>query len=279
VKAKDILSSRNILLSLISLFLVFWTLIPIIYQVIIALTPTGHLATSFFGFEWDVLTPRYFIEVLTERIGGSFLKALYNSLLVATLVVVTVLIVSIPAAYTISRWKSKLSSGAFAFFMAVRTLPNLAFLVPWFLLLNYLRLLDTIAGLVLTQIAPTIPLAVWILKGFFDTLPIEAEEAAMMDGASRIRIIFQIIGPMMLPGIAVAGIMLFLGSYNAYLGPLVFTRNNAMTLPVKIAGYVTEHRIFYQRMLAAVTLGNIPSIIFYSLVSKYLAKGFAGLAK
>lgn len=116
-------------------------------------------------------------------------------------------------------------------------------------------MLDTRLGIILSHLPWGIPVGIWLMKGFFDEVPSELEEAAEIDGASTARIIVQIMLPIAAPGIAVAGLFIFIGSYIEYLFALTLSRTFAITLPIRIAGYSSLHLIRYEQMAAATITG------------------------
>jgi multiple sugar transport system permease protein len=134
-------------------------------------------------------------------------------------------------------------------------------------------LLDTRLGIILAHIPWGIPLGIWLMKGFFDEVPSELEEAAEIDGASTARIIVQIMLPIVAPGIAVTGVFVFIGSYIEYLFALTLSRTFAITLPIRIAGYSSLHLIRYEQMAAATIIGAFFMVILIVFAQKYIVRG------
>lgn len=261
----------KILLTIVIIFLLLWTLIPFYSLIVTSLSPFGELPTSLFGLS-DRLTLDYFKEVLFDP--STFLwKNMLNSFVVASLVTVIVLTCAIFAGYSFSRSNHVESKVLFYFLLVIRMVPPILLIIPIFIMAVKFKLMDTYWGLVLAHIPLNVPLAIWLIKGFFDGIPVEMEEAAWIDGSSMPRTIFSVVLPMVMPGVAVTAVFVFLNSYIEYIFALTLSRSQIITLPIKIAGYMTAHEINYQGMSAAALISTIPMILIFAYIRKYIVAG------
>ena len=158
--------------------------------------------------------------------------------------------------------------------------PWISLIFPLFLLIRNLGLLDTQFGLALSYLPWNIALAVWLMRGFLDVIPQQAEEAARVDGASPLQTMFRVVLPQVLPGLAVCSMFIFNTNIIEYIFALTLTNVDAVTLPLKLAGYVTEHIVKWQLVSAAGLISMIPTVTVYLLVRKYLVYGLSfGMVK
>jgi len=253
-----------------------WSLLPIYYTILVSLLPKGAAPTNLYEmFDFSKVTLEYYSKVLfSGREKNPLWRPIVNSFAVSILTTFVCAVVAAPAAYFFSRVTSRKSKMLFFAFFIIRGIPGYAVIVPFFLLLSRLKLIDTILGLSISYIPWRIALAIWLFKGFFDMIPRDFEEAAQIDGASHLEAIFRIIVPLALPGIIAGSVFVFLSCYIEYMYAAAFTRFFALTIPVKIAGYSTQHRLFYEEMCAATIVALIPMAIMYLLVQKRITTVF-----
>jgi multiple sugar transport system permease protein len=261
----------KILLLVVVLLLLLWTLLPFYSLIVTSVTNAGELPTKLFEIT-DHPTIKYFKEVLTDP-NSSIWGNMMDSLIVAAIVTLIVIIAAIFGGYSFSRSNFPESKGLFYFLLIIRMVPSILLLIPIYLIAVKLKIMDTYLALVLAQIPVNIPLAVWLMKGFYDVVPFELEEAAWIDGASMPRTIFSTILPLVMPGVAVTAVFVFLASYVEYLFALTLSRSQIITLPIKIAGYMTAHKIDYQVMSATAIVSLIPMILMYFYIRKYIVAG------
>lgn len=198
---------------------------------------------------------------------------LVNSLFVAAISTAIALSVGSFAAYGLARFRFKRSKDIAFWILSIRMTPPIAAAIPIFIIMRTLRLLDTRTALVLAYCTFNIPFAVWLLRGFFQEIPKEIEESAMVDGCSPLGAFWHIALPLIAPGIAATGIFTFIFSWNEFLFALILTGTRAQTVPVSLTGFIRETGIMWSHMAAAGVLAMVPMIIFTSLVQKNLVKG------
>lgn len=184
-----------------------------------------------------------------------------NSLAIAVLSTLLALVLGVPAAYAISWYGTGAGRVFFVIALVVRMVPSVSIAIPLFLMLGRLGLIDSWIGVALAHTTINLPLSIWLLAGFFESVPHELEEAARVDGCSRIGALVRIIVPVMVGGIAVTAVFAFLASWNEYLFALLLTTNKAQTVPVLIAGFNTQYGVDWGLMTALSVLYSLPVVL------------------
>ncbi|MBA4694480.1 MAG: sugar ABC transporter permease [Candidatus Poseidoniales archaeon] len=247
----------------------FIVLLPVAWIVDIALSPGNALGGSF----GDSFTTEHFSKILG---GDQFWIWMTNSLIVSIGTTIAGLALAVPAAYAFSRFKFSGRDQAMFSFLLVQMFPGIIILVPYFMVMKSLGLLNSHMGLILAYSVTALPLCVWMLKGFFDTVPRELEEAAMLDGCSRFEIFAKIILPLSLPAIAVTALFSFLAAWNEFLLALTFNTSNDMyTLPVGLASMISATGQSWGDFAAASLLVSLPVVILFILFQKFLVEGLS----
>jgi ABC-type glycerol-3-phosphate transport system permease component len=210
-----------------------------------------------------------------------FLVPVRNSLIVAGLTTTLVIPVAALCAYALARMSLPGKQFLLALVLAVSMFPQISIVAPLYLVLRELRLLDTYPGLVLPYLTFSMPLAIWLLTGFFRHLPRDLEEAAMLDGASRLRMLRDIVLPVSLPGIASTAILTFLYCWNEFLFALSFTLGpDRYTVPVAIALFRGRYQVPWGEVLAAAVVATLPVVIIVLVFQRHIVAGLtAGASK
>jgi multiple sugar transport system permease protein len=203
-------------------------------------------------------------------------RTLWNSTVVATLTVLISVPFSTLAAYAFSRFEMPFKGVLFFTILATQFIPAVVVVLPFYLLFRDLGLLDTHLALVIVNLAIVTPFAVWMLKGFLDAVPTESEEAAMVDGATRLRVILDIVVPMIWPGVLVAAVFCFILTWNEFLFALILTRDDAVTLPVGITRFRTDRGDLWELIAAAGILISIPMFFLASVIQRHFVRGMTG---
>jgi len=177
------------------------------------------------------------------------------------------------AAYSLARFKFKGSDNIAFWMLSIRMMPPVVAVIPLYIIMRNLRLLDTPWCLVIAYLTINLPFVVWMMKGFFEEIPREIEESALVDGCSTFDVFRRIALPLAAPGLAATGIFTFIFSWNEFLIALILTGTKSVTLPVGIIGYMKETGINWGYMTAGGILALIPVIIFAALAQKNLVKG------
>lgn len=253
---------------------------------LLALAPVYWMLTISFKHEVDqfAVPAKWFsfsptLEHYADAfLGRSFGQYLVNSLIVAAGSTGCALVLGTLAAYSLSRFRlpRKLNQKLALWILSTRMMPAIVTAVPLFLIMRDLRLVNTRLSLVIVYTAFNLPFVVWMMRGFFAEVPRDLEEAAMVDGDSRLGAFRRVILPLVTPGLAATAVFCLIVSWNEFLFALVLTQTDeAMTLPVGIAGRVTQYGIQWGAMSAAAVVAIVPILAFAFAVQKYLVRGLS----
>ncbi|MFE3451849.1 carbohydrate ABC transporter permease [Nonomuraea sp. NPDC059194] len=208
---------------------------------------------------------------------ANYVEFIVNSLWVAFAATVASLILGLPAAYSMSRFTMKKS--ALVVLMA-RVIPGVSLLVPWYYVFSNLKMVGGFGVLIISHMFVSLPLVVYIMMGYFDSLPEELEEAALVDGLTHIGAFRRVTLPLSVPGIATAGILSFIFSWNNFMFALVLSDADTKTLPVAIFDFVGYASIDWGGLMAATTVVTLPIMLIALFVQKYVVSGLtAGATK
>ncbi len=256
---------------LLILFAALW-FVPLAWAIATALKPEAE--TTDIPVEWiaSTVTLDAFQSVLE---AGNLPRWYFNSALTSlAITVITVLLASL-AAFGFSRAQFRGHTLLFWFVLAGIMVPGQILIVPLFTEMQAFRLVDTYWGIILPQVAS--PVAVFIFKQFFDGIPRELEEAATLDGASRLRVYWQIWMPLSRSAIAAVAIFTFVASWNNFLWPfIVITNPDMMTLPVGLSQVQTAYGIRYAQIMASAVLGGLPLLVVFLFFQRQIVQGIAG---
>jgi ABC-type glycerol-3-phosphate transport system permease component len=218
------------------------------------------------------LTGEHYRALFTER---DFWTPIRNSLVVAASTTLVCVTLGAMCAYALARLRFRGKRLVLAAMIAIGMFPQIALVSPLFLILRGLGLLDSYPGLILPYVTFAMPLTVWLLVGTFRQLPADLEEAAMLDGASRLRMLWEIVLPLALPGIATTAILTFVYCWNEFLFALSFTSGpERQTVPVAVALFRGQHQVPWGEILAATVISSLPVI---ALVVAFQRRIVAGL--
>jgi multiple sugar transport system permease protein len=204
-----------------------------------------------------------------------------NSLIVATSATLITLLTGSLAAFAFSRFQFAGKRLFLLLFLLSQMLPGASVIIPLFQLLNAIGLYDTHLGLILVHSAVLLPFVIWLLYGFFQAIPREVEDAALIDGCSRLTALRKVILPLALPGIGATALFAFLGSWNEFFFALILTSSDATkTIPVGIGLFVGEYNEIWNQMAASAVLFSLPPLVLFALMRKTFVKGLsAGAVK
>ena len=253
-----------IILSIISVFPFIWILLCSV-KTNIELTsyPTKHIPKNF--------TLDNFIHVIKDL---EFSKNIVNSVIIALFTTTIAIIISSMAAYGIVRFFPKLGKIMSKALITTYLFPPILLAIPYSLVMAKFGLVNTRIGLVIVYLSFSVPYAVWMLVGFFKTVPIEIEEAARVDGANKFQVFISIVLPLVAPGIVATAIYTFINAWNEFLYALILINSaEMMTVSVKFRSLQGAEILNWGDMMAASTLVVVPSVIFFILIQKNIAKG------
>jgi multiple sugar transport system permease protein len=214
----------------------------------------------------------HYVRLFTNASG---LRYFTNSLVISTLSMAAAIIVSLPTAYAIARWR--FGGGVLSTVLLVlRMLPAIALIIPLYIMYKALGLTNTYIGLVIVYTVVYIPFAVWLLVGFLRDFPVEIEEAALIDGCSRLRALVTVVTPIIAPGLAVVALFAFIATWNEFLFAVVLTGIETKTMMVLVTSFTSGGTdMFYGEASASVVLGVLPAFVVAFGLQRYLVKGLA----
>ena len=196
-----------------------------------------------------------------------------NSALVAAASTAVAIPFAAAAAYAFSRFRMRGERAVFVVILATQFVPAAAVVLPFFVMFRDLGILDTRTGLIVVHLSLVLPFAVWMIKGFIDGLPADAEESALVDGAGRLRVIRDIVIPAAAPGVVAAAVFCFIVSWNDFLFALILTTNDAVTLPVGLALFKAEEGDLWNLLAAAGIVIMAPMFVLALLVQRHFVQG------
>jgi multiple sugar transport system permease protein len=202
-----------------------------------------------------------------------FSRSMLNSVLVTFSSMMVCMFFGVLTAYAVARLAFPGRKFYMVLLMGSYMMPPIAIMVPGYIILKGLGLLDTQVGLVLVNITFILPLVVWIMRGFFLSIPLELEEAARIDGSSRLGALLRIILPLSVPGLVSASVFCFIASWNEYLYAFLYTSMRARTLPVLIGEFTTKVGTDYLKMAAAGVVASAPPVLLALIFQRFLVRG------
>ncbi|MGY1810940.1 carbohydrate ABC transporter permease [Blastococcus sp. SYSU D00669] len=261
---------------LVALAVVAVTLGPVLYGALGGFRTNEQLARDPAALP-DPWTLRNYAAVFTN---SDFWVYAFNSTAIALLTTAVAVLAGVMAAYPLARYQFKFREPLFMVFVLGLLFPAAVAIIPLFILVTRdLQLGNTWWGVALPQAAFALPTTVVILRPFLMALPKELEEAALIDGASRIGIFWRIAVPLSMPGLVTVGVLAFVASWNAYLLPLLLLQGEMRTLPLGVADYSTEHSADTAGVLAFTTIAMIPALLLFLAMQRRIVNGLQGAVK
>lgn len=266
------------LLTIVVVVLLFWSLTPIFWNVITSIKERSDIFTIPPKIVFDP-TFRYYENALGAKSSAVY-PNLLNSVIAASGTAAITLTVATMAAYALSRYRFRGRKQVMFFILASRLLPPISAVVPLFMMLNGLALIDTHWALLLIYSALNVPFSIWLLKSFVDAVPKELEECAQVEGCSTVQALWHVILPLVAPGLAATAVFVFVLSWNEFVFAFIFTSIEARTLPVLISEARGDDQFFWQDMAAQSTILMFPPLLLGLYLQRYLVQGLtAGAIK
>lgn len=213
-----------------------------------------------------------YIEVLAPT-RMPFTKMWVNSLIINSMALAISFAIGLPAAYAFSRLDFRGKSNLMFYVLSIRFAPAIGFLIPFYIIYRMFNLIDTHIGVTLIYQTISLPLVIWLMYGYFIEVPKELEEAAMVDGCSRLKVFFKITLPLVRYGLAATAILTLIFLWNELLFAFILTGNNAKTAPVGVWSYRGYTQIYWGQMAAASTLTMLPVLVFGIIMQRQLVRG------
>ena len=257
------------------LFLLAYTLVPMAWMVSTSLK--SELAALRQPPVWIPEEPtlnqyRSLLSPYSDE-GKQFLLYLRNSLWVSFATTVLGVLVAVPAAYAFSRFRFPGKNGLFFTILVRNMFPLVVFLIPLFILMERLNLINTHASLMITYLTFGLPLSIWLLKGFYDNIPPQLEQAARIDGATRFQAFVLIVMPLSSPGIIATAIYAFIQAWNEYVYAVTFLNNDKLlTLPLGLQRFFAEYSTNWPGLMAASFIMSVPVVVLFLLLQKYFVR-------
>ncbi len=250
-----------------------FSLFPVLWMVLMSLKSTIDQKNTYFVFS---PTFKNFEYVLGGDTGENLRTGLLESTITSAGAVIVSLVIGIPAAYAAGRWKYKGSDDLMFQMLSFRFAPELMVLVPLFVIYKQLGLLDSRLGLIWVLQLVTMPLVVWILRSYFQDLPPDLEQAALLDGYTRTQAFIKVALPLVRPGIAACALLAFIFAWNSYVFPLILANNDLKTVTVAIQTFQGGGgQIYYNRAAAAALIGAVPPLVLALSIQRYLVRGLS----
>lgn len=248
---------------------------PVYWMVNTSFQPNGQVRGSELHFWPDNFTLDNYIGVVSSSARAPFLPALGNSLMVALLTVVVALVFAFLAALAVTRFRFRSRAPFIITILIIQMIPAEAMIISVFRLIDGWQLLNTVIGLSLVYIATVLPFTIWTLRGFVNGVPIELEEAGMIDGLSRSQAFWKITFPLLAPGLVATGVFGFIQAWNEFVFALVLNpRPEAMTLPVWLRTFLDPNGgINWAELMAGSTLVAVPVVVFFLIVQSRMTGG------
>ena len=266
----------QVLVYLVALVVVVLTLGPVVYAVLGGFRSNEQLASAPAGLPDPWLFDNY-RRVLTQ---GAFWTYAWNSVVVAVVTTAVTVIFGLMAAYPLARYPFRLREQLYMVFVVGLLFPATVAIIPLFILVTRdLGLGNTWWGVALPQAAFALPMTIVILRPFLMAIPREMEEAATVDGASRLQFFWRILLPLSAPGAVTVGVLAFVGSWNAYLLPLLLLQGDMKTLPLGVADFSSQYSSDTAGVFAFTTLAMVPALIFFLAMQKRIVSGLQGAVK
>jgi arabinogalactan oligomer / maltooligosaccharide transport system permease protein len=249
---------------------------PVLRVITISLRPNDTLLTTSLALIPENATLNNYRDVLfgTENRTSDFFLWVWNSL--SIVVVTSTLSVTLAAisAYAFSRFRFPGRTPAMVFLLTTQMIPAGMLLLPLFIMLAKLQMINSAMGLVIAYSVSSVPLTIWTIKGYYDTIPVDLEEAALIDGANRVTVFTKIILPLSTPALAIAFLFSFMGGWSEYLvARVVLQKNEIYTWPLGIFTFAQQFTVSWGKFAAASVLIAIPAMILFLYASKWLISG------
>ena len=251
----------------------------IVIAILVMLVPIAWIFLAAFKNHIDVFQLKILFTPTLENFHSVFEPPYYlgRKLVNSTIVAFVTVLIAIPAAtmaaYSFSRFRMVGETAMLVVGLATQFVPAVVIILPFFGMFRDLGLLDTRLGLIIVNLAIVMPFAIWMIKGFIDGIPLDTEEAAMIDGSSRLQVIRNIVLPMAAPGLLTAGIFCFIISWNEFLFALILTNKDSVTLPIGLALFKAEEGDLWNLRSAAGIIIMVPMFVLALIIRNYFVQG------
>lgn len=266
----------NPLTYFIALLFIAVCIAPVLYIVLGGFRTNSQITTSPAGLPHPWVTSNYTGVLSSQTFWGEFA----NSVVVGLASTAGIVALGLMVSFVIARYDFKLKGAMYSLFAAGLMFPLVIAITPLYIVVKDLGLIDSLGGVIIPQIAFGLPTTVIILVPFLRAIPKEIEEAAALDGASRLGFFFRMVIPLSLPGVATVGILAFIGSWNNYVLPLYILNTQAnYTLPLGVQQFSSQYSTDTAKVLAFTSLAMLPALVFFTIFQKRIVGGLTGAVK
>ena len=249
---------------------------PVLYIIIGGFRTNSQITTDPSGFPSTWQLGNY-ADVLQKSM---FWRQVGNSAICGVFTTLGVVVLGVMASYVLSRYEFSGRGAMYSLFAAGLMFPMTVAITPLYIMIRSLGLMNSLAGIILPQIAFALPVTIIILVPFLRAIPKEIEEAASIDGASRLGFFFRMVIPLSVPGVVTTGILAFIASWNSYILPLFILNNEtSYTLPLGVQSFASQYSVDTAKVLAFTALSMIPALVFFSLFERRIVGGLTGAVK
>jgi len=256
---------RNALLSLYALFALF----PIFWMILITFKSDAEMYTTTFQFHPTLYNYK---EVLLRT---DYFKAFLDNIIVSSGAVLVSILVGVPAAYALARYKFKGKEDLAFTILSFRFAPEILVILPLFMIYQALGIYDTYFGLIWVYQLITMPLLIWVVRGYFEDINVEIEQAAQLDGYPWYTVFLKILLPLIKPGLVAAGLLAFIFAWNSFTFPLLLSGFRIETVTVASLKYIASDTVHYGQMAVAATVAALPEVILALLIQRHLVRGLS----
>lgn len=253
--------------------MVAFALLPWLWMMLSSIRPERELTTTPIILWPQTLTLVHHIDLLQRTSFGASLR---DSLIVAVGAVSLGLALAVPAAYAFSRFRFRGRNYLRAQFLVINMFPVVMLILPLFILMRQYGLLDTYFALIIGHGTFTLPFSIWLLTSYFEGIPQELDQAAMIDGATRLQALIKVVLPLAVPGVVAVGIYMFIASWNEYLFALMLAGREVRTVTVALQLFIGENQIQWGLLMAGGTLVSLPATFLFLFAQKRLVGGLTG---
>ncbi|MDP7114240.1 MAG: sugar ABC transporter permease [Myxococcota bacterium] len=258
------------------LTITFATLYPVLWVIKMALTDSQSFALTINPIPWPITLNNFQDVVTTTDMHGHWLfgRQLLNSVIVSLATMAVGIVLACTAGYAFSRFEFPGNKAGLKGMLVTQMFPGVVMAIPLYILMDRLHLLDSLTGLTLVYSTTAIPFCVWMLKGYFDTIPKELEEAAIMDGASQWTVFTRVMLPLCRPALAVTALFSFMTAWNEFILAATFMNGaRSYTLPVALQHYVGDYSTEWGHFAAGAILVSIPVMALFMVLQRHLVEG------
>lgn len=256
---------RNLALTLFAMFALF----PLVWMVLCAFKSDAQMYNTVFAFQ---PTLENFKKVL---LGTDYFKAFFQNLVVAGGAVVITILAGVPCAYALARYDFKKKEDIAFTILSFKFAPEILVVLPIFLIFQKVGLYDTYFGLIWVYQVITMPLLIWVVRGYFEDISVEIEHAAQLDGYSWLEIFWKTLLPLIKPGLVASALLAFIFAWNSFTFPLILSGMNIQTITITALRYIASDTVHYGQVAVASTIAVLPEVIVALFIQKHLVRGLS----